>query len=43
MDRRDAGGVITAIFETLQAIEKPFRHIFLSDDTDNSAHASQTS
>src|SRR5205814_4989732 len=38
-DRADAGRVITAIFEPLEAIEQPLRDIGLPDNSDNPAHA----
>jgi hypothetical protein len=38
MDRGDAGGIITAIFEPFQSIDKSARHRLNTHDPDNSAH-----
>jgi hypothetical protein len=38
VDRADAGGIISAIFEPLEPVEQPPRDLGLPDDTDNSAH-----
>ena len=38
VDRADAGGIIAAIFEPLEAVEQPLRDVRLADDPDNSAH-----
>ena len=41
LDRANAGRVIAAIFEPLQAVEQPLRDIRLSDDPDNSTHVTR--
>ena len=38
IDRADAGAIIAAIFEPLEAVEQPLRDVALPDDADNSAH-----
>src|SRR5829696_5034494 len=39
LDGADAGAVITAIFEALQAIEQALGHFSFADDSNDSAHA----
>ena len=39
IDRADAGAVIAAIFEALQAIEQALRNDFLADNSNDPAHA----
>ena len=38
IDRADARGIITAIFEPLQPIEQPLRDVRRADNPDNPAH-----
>ena len=38
IDGADAGRIIAAIFEPLQAVEQPLRDVRISGDPDNSAH-----
>src|SRR4051812_16372651 len=38
LDRADAGGIITAIFEPLEAVEQPLRHVGPADNSNDSAH-----
>jgi hypothetical protein len=35
---RDPGRIITAIFETPQPIQQPWRHYLFADDANNPAH-----
>ena len=39
LQRRDAGGIVAAIFEALQAVEQQGSHFRLADDADDAAHA----
>ena len=43
VDGADASGVITSVFETLQAVEQPLSDFTLADNSNNSAHLDRTS
>ena len=39
IDHRDAGGIVAAIFQPLEAIDQQGHHVTIGDGTDDSAHA----
>jgi hypothetical protein len=42
VDRTDAGGIIAAIFEPLEAVEQPLRDIAVADNSNYTAHRKNT-